>query len=78
MHDDEGEVVTTVFVGTPPEQVGPLEQCPTCRRYIDRVCSVCPPPERARTATPEEARRRHEELREQSRRERDWYERGRR
>ena len=75
MHDDEGEVVTTVFVGTPPEQVGPLEQCPTCHRYIDRVCSVCPPSTSA-PMTPEDARRRHEELREQSRRERTWYERG--
>lgn len=53
-----------------------LAQCPSCARWIDTSCGQCEttPAPKAR----EEALSRREELRSQQRRERSWYERGRR
>jgi uncharacterized protein (UPF0212 family) len=54
-----------------------LSSCPTCGRVIDTSCSVCPPAP-GTLLTREEVLERREALHAQRRRERAWYERGRR
>ena len=79
----EDEIVTVITVDETP--VGSLDgagsgygisSCPSCGRMIDRTCSTCTVALESSPEMPEDARRRHEELREQSRRERSWYDRG--
>lgn len=54
-----------------------LAQCPSCARWIDTSCSQCGGGDPA-PMSPEDVLSRREELRAQQRRERSWYERGKR